>query len=76
MQLLKNHPENQSATRVEISGTVTNTDVGVFTTIVELLKNAFIQPLQKDLEERIVVKGKDVIVKKNGGKENKTKDKD
>jgi|SRR5690554_1112619 len=64
MQLLKNQPEDQSATRVEISGTLTNTDVGVFTAIVELLKNAFIKPLQKDLEERITVQGKDIIVSK------------
>ena len=76
LQLLKNHPEDQSATRVEISGTVTNTDVGVFSAIVELLKNAFIKPLQKDLEERIVVKGKDIIVHKEGGKETKKKGKD
>ena len=74
-QLLKNQPEDQSATRVEISGTVTNTDVGVISAILELLKNAFIKPLQKDLEERIVVRGKDIIVTKDsGGKEKKTKD--
>lgn len=66
-QVFKNQPEDQSATRVEISGTLQNTDVGVFTAIVELLKNAFVQPLKKDLEERIVVRGKEIIVQKDSG---------
>ena len=79
-QILKNHPEDQTATRVEISGTVSNSSIKVFPAIIELLKNAFIKPLQKDLEGRIGVKGKKIIVDdgadKKETKSKKKKDKD
>lgn len=61
-QVLKNQKEDQTATRVKISGTVNKSDVGVFASIIELLKNAFIKPLRKNIEKRIMVRGKDIIV--------------
>ena len=60
-ELLENQREDQTATRVKISGTLSESSVGVFPAIIELLKNAFIKPLQKNLEERIVVSGKKII---------------
>lgn len=63
LQILKNHPEDQTATRVQISGTLSHSEIGVIPAIIELLKNAFIKPLQKDIEERIMVRGKDIIVR-------------
>ena len=65
-QVLKNHREDQTATRVKISGTVNNNDVGVFASIITLLRNAFVKPLRKDIEKRIMVRGKDIIVKDEG----------
>lgn len=60
-EVLENQRKDQSATRVTIQGSVSNTDVGVVNAIIELLKNAFIQPLKKDLEGRIGVKGGKII---------------
>ncbi len=60
-ELLENQRKDQTATRVEISGTLSENAIGVFPAIIELLKNAFIKPLQKNLEERIVVSGKNII---------------
>ncbi len=67
-EVLENQREDQTATRVEISGTISNSSVGVFSSIVELLKNAFIKPLQKDLEKRIVVRGRKIIDENKSGK--------
>lgn len=73
-QILKNQREDQTATRVEISGTLSNSEVGVFPAIIELLKNAFISPLKKDLEGRIQVRGKEIIVdEEKGSKKSKSK---
>ncbi len=67
-ELLENQREDQTATRVEISGTISNNSINVFPAIIELLKNAFIKPLQKDLEGRIVVRGKKIVVDDGGSK--------
>ncbi len=64
MKVFENPKEEQTGTRVPISGTLGSTEVGVIPAIIEVLKNAFIQPLQRSLEERIMVQGKDIIVKK------------
>lgn len=60
-EVLENQRKDQSATRVNIQGTVTNTNVGVVTAIIELLKNAFVKPLKKDLEGRIGVRGGKIV---------------
>ncbi len=65
LQIVKNHKEDQTATRVKISGTVSDSEVGVFSAIIELIRNAFVRPLRKDIERRIMVRGKDIIVKDN-----------
>ena len=70
-EVLENQREDQTATRVQFSGTLSNTSVGVFSSIIELLKNAFIKPLQKDLEKRIVVRGKRIIEEDQSGKKGK-----
>lgn len=61
-EVFENQPKDQTATEVPIEGTVESTEVGVVPAIVEVLKNAFIQPLRKSLEERVMVRGKDIIV--------------
>lgn len=61
-ELFENQREDQTATRVEFAGNLSNNNVDVYTAIIELLKNAFIKPLKKDLEERIGVRGKKIVV--------------
>ena len=74
-ELFENQREDQTATRVEIAGSLSNNNVDVYTAIIELLKNAFIRPLKKDLEERIGVKGKKIIVDEGDSDNDKTKKK-
>lgn len=71
LQVFKNHREDQTATRVKISGTISNNKVGVFPAIIELIKNAFVKPLRKDIEQRIMVRGKDIIVSDDSEVKNK-----
>lgn len=49
-QLFKNHPKDQVATKIPISGTFQNTDVGLLSTIASLLRNAFIEALKPSLD--------------------------
>ena len=60
-EILENQPKDQSASRVTIKGTVTKTNIGVATAIITLFKNAFIQPLKKELEGRIGVRGSTIV---------------
>lgn len=49
-QLFKNHPKDQVATRIPVSGTFEQTDVGLLTTIANLLRNAFVEALKPSLD--------------------------
>lgn len=79
-EIFENQREDQTATRVEIAGSISNNDVDVVNAIIELLKNAFVQPLRKNLEERIGVRGSEIVVdegssdKDSGKKKKKNKD--
>jgi hypothetical protein len=44
-EVLKNQPKDQIATRIPLSGDVSNPDAGIFATIGNLLRNAYIQAL-------------------------------
>jgi hypothetical protein len=49
-EILKNQPKDQIATRIPLSGDISNPDAGIFATIGNLLRNAYIQALFPDLE--------------------------
>jgi uncharacterized protein DUF748 len=44
-EILKNQPKDQIATRIPLSGDISNPDAGIFATIGNLLRNAYIQAL-------------------------------
>lgn len=52
---LKNHPKDQLATKVPISGSYSNSTVGVFTATGTLLQNAFIHALVPKLDKPVTV---------------------
>lgn len=54
--IFTNPPKDQVATRVPFSGSFGKTDVGVWTTIWELIKNAFIKALMPGLDKTISLK--------------------
>jgi uncharacterized protein YhdP len=53
--IFKNHPKDQLATKVPISGTYTNSSIGVWTATGTLLQNAFIHALTPKLDQHVMV---------------------
>ena len=53
--VFKNHPKDQLATKVPISGTYTNSSIGVWTATGTLLQNAFIHALTPKLDQHVMV---------------------
>jgi hypothetical protein len=53
VQLFKNHPKDQVATKIPVSGTFEKTDVEVWTTVVNVLRNAFVQAFRARLDKSI-----------------------
>lgn len=51
--VLRNQPENQLATKIPISGSFGNTDVGIWTATATLLRNAFIRALVPRLDNSV-----------------------
>ena len=51
----KNHPHDQLATQIPISGNYTNSHVGVMPAIGNLLKNAFVRALLPNIESPVKV---------------------
>lgn len=49
----ENQPIDQFATKVPIKGSLKNTDAGVFPTIWNVFKNAFVEAFEKDLENTV-----------------------
>ncbi len=49
-EILKNQPKDQIATRIPLSGDISNPGTGIFATVGELLRNAYIQALFPSLE--------------------------
>jgi Domain of Unknown Function (DUF748) len=54
-EVFKNHPKNQLATKIPISGSYTNSNIGVWTATATLLQNAFIRALVPKLDQHITV---------------------
>jgi uncharacterized protein YhdP len=53
--VFKNHPNDQLATKVPISGSYTNSSVGIWTATGTLLQNAFIHALTPKLDQHVMV---------------------
>lgn len=51
--ILKNQPKDQLATKIPISGVYSNSQVDLTTTVVELLRNAFIRALLPKFDQKI-----------------------
>lgn len=56
LTIFENHREKQVGSKVPISGKIDDTSIGVWKSIITLLKNAFIKPLSKNIDETIKVK--------------------
>ena len=53
--VFENHPKNQLATKVPISGSYTNSSIGIWTATGTLLQNAFIHALVPKLDQHVTV---------------------
>ena len=53
VKIFKNHPEDQVATKVPVSGTFEKTDVEIWTTVVNVLRNAFVEAFRARVDESI-----------------------
>jgi hypothetical protein len=51
--ILRNREKNQVATRVPLSGKIEKPDADIFETVIEVLRNAFIEALRRGLEPAI-----------------------
>ena len=52
-KVLENPPEDQVATRVPITGSVGNVETDVWTTIITILRNAYIEALKKEVDNTV-----------------------
>lgn len=53
--VFKNHPKDQLATKVPVSGSYTNSSVGIWTATATLLQNVFIHALVPKLDQHVTV---------------------
>lgn len=53
--IFKNHPEDQLATKVPISGSYTNSNIGIWTATANVLQNAFVRALLPKLDQPVTV---------------------
>ncbi|MDB5272597.1 MAG: hypothetical protein JWO58_964 [Chitinophagaceae bacterium] len=51
IDIVKNHPKDQFATKVEIHGDIKNTKVNVWDAIINVLRNGFIEAFKKNFDE-------------------------
>lgn len=52
-QLFKNHPKDQVATKIPFQGDLKNPNTDIWTTIIYVLQNAFIQAIQPSIDNEI-----------------------
>jgi hypothetical protein len=55
VEIFKNHPKDQLATKVPISDSYINSSVGIWTATATLLQNAFIHALVPKLDQHVTV---------------------
>jgi hypothetical protein len=53
VKIFKNHPEDQIATKIPVSGTFEKTDVEVWTTVLNILRNAFVEAFKTRVDDSI-----------------------
>ena len=53
VKIFKNHPQDQVATKIPVSGSFEKTDVAVWTTVVNVLRNAFVEAFRANIDESI-----------------------
>ena len=53
VKIFKNHPHDQVATRIPVSGTFEKTDVDIWTTLLNVLRNAFIEAFEARVDESV-----------------------
>ncbi|HEY4415844.1 MAG TPA: DUF748 domain-containing protein [Verrucomicrobiae bacterium] len=53
--IFTNHPRDQLATKIPISGSYANSNIGVWTAVATLLQNAFIHALTPKLDQHVMV---------------------
>jgi hypothetical protein len=69
MKLFKNHPKDQVATKIPISGNFENPKINIWTTVVNVLKNAFVQAFSPTVDRSINLFNRDEKSKKEEGKD-------
>lgn len=73
-EIFENQPKDQVASQIPLNGNLNETDVGIIAAIWTLLRNAFIESLNKDLEFSIGVDaGNEENAEKDNGKEKEGK---
>jgi hypothetical protein len=71
VKIFKNHPQDQVATKIPVSGTFEKTDVQIWTTVLNVLRNAFIEAFKANLDESIDLFNRDKEAKSKESIENK-----
>jgi hypothetical protein len=67
VKLFKNHPEDQVATKIPVTGTFEKTDVDLWTTLVNVLRNAFVEAFRARLDDSIDLFNRDQEGKEKEG---------
>ncbi|HTJ51309.1 MAG TPA: DUF748 domain-containing protein, partial [Cyclobacteriaceae bacterium] len=55
-QIFKNQPKDQVATKIPFQGSLNNPDTDIWTTILNVLENAFVQAIQPSIDNEINIK--------------------
>ena len=53
VKIFKNHPQDQVATKIPVSGTFEKTNVQIWTTVVNVLRNAFVEAFKTNIDESV-----------------------
>lgn len=73
VKIFKNHPEDQVATKIPVSGTFEKTDVEIWTTVVNVLRNAFVEAFRARVDDSINLFDRDDEGKRTEEKDSGTK---
>jgi uncharacterized protein DUF748 len=61
--VIENQRKDQIGSKIPINGNLDNTNVGTWKALISLLKNAYLNPLQSQLDQTIIVKKREIINK-------------
>ena len=53
VKIFKNHPEDKVATRIPVSGSFEKTDVQVWTAVLNVLRNAFVEAFRANIDQSV-----------------------